>query len=623
MCVEDASVGRFGEHERIENTSMRSRPNERRVAMQPTVVSGVRADFDVPATMRDGVVLRANVFRPDDAGEGRYPVLLMRLPYGKDFPLGSSLINPAQAARRGYIVVVQDVRGTFTSEGEFDPMRNEGADGADSVAWAAALPGSNGSVGMFGGSYMGFTQWAAAREAPAALHAMAPMITWADPNEGVFSRNGVFELGLEGAWLLQRGLDVLSRRNRGNPKGQYQAFTALAREYDRLVAAGYVEVPLQRFGPLARLELNQPMTDAMKHREDLAFQDPARVTSAYGVAHIPALHIGGWYDIFLNGTIRNFNAMRAQGNPNQYLVIGPWSHTSFSPNVGDLDFGLRSGAALIDLQIDLVSLHLQFFDQFLKHSPNGFDQWPRVKYFMMGTNVWRASDVWPPATMRPEAWYLHSDGHASTAGDGGLLSREIPTSEPADIYAYDPLNPVPTVGGATLMHPALTAGAFDQRPIEARDDVLVYTSTPLEQPLALAGPVTATIYVATDGPDTDFVARLVDVYPDGRAMTLTDGVTRLRYRDGVGSPAGLVESGRVYEISVDLWATAITFLPGHRIRLDVTSSNFPRWERNPNTGEDPATATTWRVARQTVMHDAEHPSHIVLPVLPDGATVGS
>lgn len=173
------------------------------------------------------------------------------------------------------------------------------------------------------------------------------------------------------------------------------------------------------------------------------------------------------------------------------------------------------------------------------------------------------------------------------------------------------------------MHPALTAGAFDQRPIEARDDVLVYTSTPLEQPLALAGPVTATIYVATDGPDTDFVARLVDVYPDGRAMTLTDGVTRLRYRDGVGSPAGLVESGRVYEISVDLWATAITFLPGHRIRLDVTSSNFPRWERNPNTGEDPATATTWRVARQTVMHDAEHPSHIVLPVLPDGATVGS
>ncbi|HEY7339880.1 MAG TPA: CocE/NonD family hydrolase [Ktedonobacterales bacterium] len=583
--------------------------------MQPTIISGVRADFDVPATMRDGVVLRANVYRPDDAGEERYPVLLMRLPYGKDFPLGSSLINPAQAARRGYIIAVQDVRGTFTSEGEFDPMRNEGADGADSVAWAAALPGSNGTVGMFGGSYMGFTQWATAREAPVALHAMAPMITWADPSEGVFSRNGVFELGLEGAWLLQRGLDVLSRRNRGNPTGQYQAFTAMAREFDRLVEAGYAEVPLQRFGPLARLDLNQPMTDAITRREDLAFQDPARVTPAYEVARIPALHIGGWYDIFLNGTIRNFNAMRAHGNPDQYLVIGPWSHTSFSPNVGDLDFGLRAGAALIDLQIDLVSLHLQFFDHFLKRTPNGFDQWPRVKYFMMGTNVWRTSDVWPPVTMRPEAWYLHSDGRANAAEGDGLLTREIPAGEPADTYIYDPLNPVPTVGGATLMHPALTAGAFDQRAVEARDDVLVFTSAPLEEPLLLAGPVTATLYVATDGPDTDVVARLVDVYPDGRAMTLTDGVTRLRYRDGVEQPAGLVESDRIYEISVDLWATAITFLPGHRIRLDVTSSNFPRWERNPNTGEDAATATTWRLARQSVLHDGEHPSHIVLPIL--------
>ncbi|HKT38953.1 MAG TPA: CocE/NonD family hydrolase, partial [Ktedonobacterales bacterium] len=347
----------------------------------------------------------------------------------------------------------------------------------------------------------------------------------------------------------------------------------------------------------------------------LTYQDPARVTPAYEVARIPALHIGGWYDIFLNGTIRNFNAMRAQGNPDQYLVIGPWSHTSFTPNIGDLDFGLRAGAALIDLQIDLVSLHLQFFDHFLKRMSNGFDQWPRVKYFMMGVNTWRASDVWPPTSMRLEAWYLHSDGHANSVEGEGTLSREIPGAEPSDTYVYDPANPVPTVGGATLMHPAISAGAFDQRSIEARDDVLVFTSTPFEQPQSLAGPVTAKLFVTTDGPDTDFVARLVDVYPDGRAMTLTDGVTRLRYRDGIESPAGLAESGRIYEISVDLWSTAITFLPGHRVRLDVTSSNFPRWERNPNTGEDPAAAITWRVARQMVLHDAEHPSYILLPVL--------
>ena len=585
--------------------------------MQPMTNSGVRADFDVPATMRDGVILRANVFRPDDGGANRYPVLLMRLPYGKDLPLGSSLLNPALAARRGYIVVVQDVRGAFASDGIFDPMRNEESDGADTVAWAAGLPGADGRVGMFGGSYMGFTQWAAAREAPAALKAMAPLITWADPNEGVFSRNGVFELGLEGSWLMQRGLDELARRHRGNLVELGRAFASMAHEYDRLVAEGYAEVPLQGFGPLARLGLDRPATEGLARREDSSFQEAARVAPAYSVAHIPMLHIGGWYDIFLNGTIRNFNAMRAHGEANQYLIIGPWSHTSLGSIVGDLDFGFAAGVALIDLQIDLVSLHLQFFDHFLKGVANGFTQWPTVKYFMMGANIWRSSDVWPPAEMRPEPWYLHSGGHANSAAGDGLLSREAPAAESGDHYVYDPANPAPTVGGATLMHPTFRSGALDQQAVEARDDTLVFTSGALDAPLALAGPVSVTLYVATDGPDADFVARLVDVYPDGRAMTLTDGVTRLRYREGVATPAGPVEPGRVNEIAIDLWATAVTFLPGHRVRLDVTSSNFPRWERNPNTGEDPSVATTWRAARQTVLHDAEHPSRVLLPVLPE------
>lgn len=585
--------------------------------MQPMTNSGVRADFDVPATMRDGVILRANVFRPDDGGANRYPVLLMRLPYGKDLPLGSSLLNPALAARRGYIVVVQDVRGTFASDGIFDPMRNEESDGADTVAWAAGLPGADGRVGMFGGSYMGFTQWAAAREAPAALKAMAPLITWADPNEGVFSRNGVFELGLEGSWLMQRGLDELARRHRGNLVELGRAFAGMAHEYDRLVAEGYAEVPLQGFGPLARLGLDRPATEGLARREDSSFQEAAQVAPAYSVARIPMLHIGGWYDIFLNGTLRNFNAMRAQGEANQYLVIGPWSHTSLGSIVGDLDFGFAAGVALIDLQIDLVSLHLQFFDHFLKGAANGFTQWPTVKYFMMGANIWRSSDVWPPAEMRPEPWYLHSGGHANSAAGDGLLSREAPAAESADHYVYDPANPAPTAGGATLMHPTFRSGALDQQAVEARDDTLVFTSGALDAPLALAGPVSVTLYVATDGPDTDFVARLVDVYPDGRAMPLTDGVTRLRYREGVATPAGPAEPGRVYEIAIDLWATAVTFLPGHRVRLDVTSSNFPRWERNPNTGEDPSVATTWRAARQTVLHDAEHASRALLPVLPE------
>jgi uncharacterized protein len=585
--------------------------------MQPITTPGVRADFDVPAAMRDGVVLRANVFRPDDGGAARYPVLLMRLPYGKDFPLGSSLINPAQVARRGYIIVVQDVRGTFTSDGEFAPMRSDVADGADTVAWAAALPGSNGSVGMFGGSYMGFTQWAAARGAPEALKAMAPMITWSDPNMGVFSRNGVYELGLESSWLMQRGLDVLARRHRGSPDELGRAFYELAREFDQLPFDGFAETPLQPFGPLARLRLDHPATQGLAHRDDLEYQDPARITSAYDVARLPMLHIGGWYDIFLGGTIQSFMAMSGRDVSNQYLLIGPWSHSSFTSVVGDLDFGLGASTALIDLRIDLVSLHLQFFDHFLKHANNGFDQWPRVKYFMMGTNLWRASDSWPPPTMRQQRWYLHSDGHANSASGDGLLSPEPHAGEPPDTFDYDPANPVPTIGGATLMHPSYRAGTLDQRPVEERRDVLVFTSTPLVHPLVLAGPVTATLCVATDGPDTDFVARLVDVYPDGRAINLSDGVTRMRYRAGVESPSGPTESGRVYEISVDLWSTAVTLLPGHRVRLDVTSSNFPRWERNPNTGEDASLATTWRIAHQTLLHDSEHPSYVSLPVLPE------
>jgi uncharacterized protein len=302
--------------------------------MQPTALFGVRAEFDVPATMRDGAVLRANVYRPDDGGAGRFPVLLMRLPYGKDFPLGSSLLNPEQAARRGYIVVIQDVRGAFTSDGDFEPMRNESEDGADTVAWAAGLLGADGNVAMYGGSYMGFTQWAAAREAPPALKAMTPLITWADPNEGVLTRGGVYELGLEGAWLLQRGLDVLARRNRGNPVELGKAFYGLAREMDALATTGYTETPLQQFGPLTRLDLNQPVVEGLSHREDLAYQEPVRVAAAYSVARIPMLHIGGWYDIFLAGTIANFVGMRVGAKSPaarvaQRLLIGPWAHVPY------------------------------------------------------------------------------------------------------------------------------------------------------------------------------------------------------------------------------------------------------------------------------------------------------
>jgi putative CocE/NonD family hydrolase len=330
---------------------------------------------------------------------------------------------------------------------------------------------------------------------------------------------------------------------------------------------------------------------------------------------VPALHIGGWYDIFLGGTIKNFQGMRAAGRQGQYLIIGPWSHGMFDSVVGDVGFGMASSGAFLDLQSDLATLHARFFDRWLKGAMNGFERWPAVKYFVMGANVWRSSETWPPAGMEPMPWYLHSQGHANTAeGDGGL-SPERPTAESADQFVYDPANPVPTVGGATLMHPTLRAGAVDQRRIELRPDMLVYTSATLEQPLEVVGPVSVVLFVASDAPDTDFVARLVDVAPDGTAIPLTDGITRMRFRDGSDQAAATLDSGVAYEVAIDLWATGCMFLPGHRIRLDVTSSNFPRWERNLNTGQPNGASTEIRPALQVVLHDEAHPSRVILPVV--------
>ena len=586
--------------------------------MVPRPYARVRVELDVPVSMRDGVVLRANVYRPDDDGAGTFPVLLTRLPYGKDLPLGSNVLDPVQTARRGYIVAIQDVRGTFTSEGDWFPLRHEGADGADTVAWAAGLPGANGSVGLYGASYFGFTQWAAAGEAPGALRAMAPMIAWDHPDDGVASRGGVLELGLQGSWHLLGGLDQLARRNRGNPQAIGRAFYALVSELNRLPDTGYSELPLERFGPLARLGLDEPVNYTIANAGDPDAARPGSALHAYERMNIPMLHIGGWYDVFLNGTLRNFTSMRALGRGGQHLLVGPWTHGNVSHVQGDLDFGFASSGVLVDLQSDLMTYQLRFFDRWLKDVPHGFDTAPAVKYFVMGANVWKSADTWPPAGVTEQRWYLHSDGRANGSADGGTLSREQPESEPADTFVYDPVLPVPTIGGATLMHPLFRAGPRDQRPIEQREDVLVYTSAPLEAPLEVTGPVRVILHVATDAPDTDFVARLVDVYPDGRAITVTDGITRMRFRNGRYNPAEPLSPGQPYQIEVDLWSTALVLPPGHRIRVDVTSSSFPRWERNLNTGADNATTTEMRLAQQTILHDSAHPSYLVVSIMPPG-----
>jgi hypothetical protein len=278
-------------------------------------------------------------------------------------------------------------------------------------------------------------------------------------------------------------------------------------------------------------------------------------------------------------------------------------------------FGYGSSAALINLQIDFMSLQLRWFDRWLKGQDNGVDREAPVKLFVMGANVWRDEQEWPLSRAVPTPFYLHSSGQANSLDGDGSLSQKAPEDESADHFTYDPANPVPTLGGSLLMPATYRSGPRDQRPIEQREDVLVFTSAPLEQDLEVTGPVSVTLWASSSAPDTDFVARLVDVHPDGFARNLTDGIIRARYRNGLDVPE-LLTPGQAYQFTIDLWATSNVFLAGHRIRLDITSSNFPRWDRNLNTGNAIGVDAEGRRATQTILHTRQHPSYVLLPVVP-------
>ncbi len=299
------------------------------------------------------------------------------------------------------------------------------------------------------------------------------------------------------------------------------------------------------------------------------------------------------------------------------LLIGPWTHGGFMNPIGELNFGFGASAAFINLQIDFLSLQLRWFDHFLKGAENGITDEAPIKLFVMGANVWRDEQEWPLARAVETHYYLHSNGHANSLRGDGLLSTETPATETPDQYAYDPAHPVMAHGGALLLSPEFRAGPLDQTATESREDVLVYTTPVLEQDVEVTGPISVHLWAVSSAPDTDFVARLVDVYPNGYAQNLTDGIIRARYRDfSKGEKPTLIEPGKPYEYEIDLWATSNVFKQGHRIRLDITSSSFPRWDRNPNTGHDLGADAELAIAQQTILHDADHPSHVVLPIVP-------
>jgi len=582
----------------------------------------ITIDFDVPARMSDGTTLRANVYRP--AGEGQWPVLLTRLPYGKDFSLGTAILEPTQAARHGYVVIVQDTRGRFTSEGEWYPFRDEALDGVDTIEWASKLPYSNGNVGMYGASYFGFTQWAAAVQQPPALRTMVPFITWNDPLNGVLFRDGALELGTAASWQLQTmSFNVLMRRYRGDSQKLGQATSMLAKEVDTLGTQGYWTLPLKDFAPLKRLDVGANFFDAIEKPMDRELAEPLMILGKHEKVTVPTFNIGGWYDIFLKDTLENFRLMREQGSTPEArqskLLIGPWTHGTQLNPIGEINFGMKATAAFIDLQIDFMSLQLRWFDHWLKGSDTGILREAPIKLFVMGANVWRDEQEWPLARAVNTRFYLHSHGRANTLLGNGFLSAESPDAEPFDHYVYDPANPVMTRGGALLMPPEFRSGPFDQRPTESREDVLVYTTPVLEQDVEVTGPITLHLWATSSAPDTDFVARLVDIHANGYAQNLTDGIIRARYRNFAhGEAPSLIEPGKVYEYEIDLWATSNVFKAGHCIRLDIMSSNFPRWDRNPNTGHDFGADSEMVTAHQTILHDRDHPSYVVLPIVPQG-----
>lgn len=575
----------------------------------------LKIETNVAVPMRDGTLLYADIYRPD--GPGPFPVLLQRTPYDKHMPLSLSMLDPLKAARHGYVVVIQDTRGRYTSGGEFYAFRDDIHDGYDTVEWAASQPWSSGKVGMYGNSYVGATQWQAAKACPPHLEAIAPRVTASNYHEGWTYQGGAFALGFNVSWTMGNLTLANFQRIAARKPVPQGSRGKLAQAVDAMEAA-FRFLPLQAF-PHLQDGLADYFYDWLAHPDYDDYWKHLSIEEAHARMTVPALNIGGWYDIFLGGTIRNYLGMREQGateaaRRGQKLLIGPWQHGgSRGPGIaGDHYFGLGSDP----LAIDLDGVLLRWFDYWLKGDNTGIMDDPPVRIFVMGDNVWRDEQEWPLARAQSVNYYFHSQGQANSTNGNGTLSPQPPGDEPPDVFLYNPADPVPTRGGPLCCNAYFMAGgAYDQQEIERRQDVLVYSTPPLERDVEVTGPIMVTLWASTSAPDTDFTAKLVDVCEHGCARNLTDGIIRARYRDAKSTPS-LIEPGRAYGYTIDLWATSNVFKAGHRIRVEVSSSNFPRFDRNTNTGKRIAEDTELKPALQTILHSAQYPSHITLPIVP-------
>ena len=533
--------------------------------------------------MRDGVELLADVYRPD--ASGTFPCILNRTPYLRE----NALTFGRYFAQHGYAFVAVDVRGRGDSPGTFVPYRHEGQDGYDAVEWCAAQPWSTGKVGTIGGSYNGKTQWLTAVEQPPHLTTMIAMVSPSDP----FVEFPTGEpIPLNVSWYYLTSGHVLQNME--------------AVDWPSIIR----HLPLLTMDEATGRAMPE-WRELFSHTHLDSFWEAERYQNKFERVQVPVLHISGWYDDEQIGTPLNFIGMTTRGAPtirkSQKLLMGPWPHAVNSKSkLGDVDFG---PSAIIDLNQTM----LRWFDAWMKEVHNGVKSEAPVRIFVMGSNQWIDEQEWPIARTRFTEFYFHSTGRANSLYGDGKLSTDKPQSEKSDFYTYDPDSPVPFITEPSF---AQIGGPDDYRSIERRDDILVYTGDPVTHDTELCGPIKVTLYAASTATDTDYTAKLIDVWPTGFAERLSDGIVRARFRSGMDREE-LIQPGTVYEYQIDAWNTCQMFKSGHRIRLEISSSAFPKYPRNLNTGEPLGQSTKIMTAQQTIYHDAQHPSHVTLPIVPE------
>ena len=585
----------------------------------------VATTCDVAVEMRDGVKLYADVYSPQT--DDKLPVLLLRTPYDKATAQTCVYLDTMWYARYGYIVVVQDCRGRYRSEGEFYPYKYETADGEDTIKWAAALQGSNGEVAMYGFSYPGSVQLLAASNKLPQLKTIVPAMTGCNFYEPWTYESGAFNQGFVQSWTLSLARDTAMRA--GDVAGMKRILGSLG-QYNNLAYATPLNVLFEEYR-----EYVPYYFDWVEHDTYDDYWKKVSVQERYDDISLPVLHVGGWYDIFISGTIKNYLALNelqkkdpARGR--QKLLIGPWHHVPWQPKVGCVNFGSEA-----ENIVDLVQL--KWLDQHMRPSEvtgssgelAASTDDPDVSIFILGANKWEHFDAWPPPAAKEMSLYLHSGGRANATAGDGKLDAQLPTKEePWDTFIYDPTYPISSAGGhGCCFEEILPMGACDQSTNQMRNDVLVYTSQPLAKDLTIAGAVSLLVYVSTTANDSDFTATLSDVDAGGRAINLCNGIARasrcaVPKNEFVKTKAFAtrdqkvqLHAGEVYAIEIHMGWIAAMFKEGHRVRLEISSSNFPHYERHTGTGDRFADLSEFKSARQTIFHDKDHPSVLYLQAL--------